>query len=228
MQTRLAALVSALSLLALGGCALNAPYTADLGTQGVWPPSPMVAKPLPRTLVVVVNPDKVADAFPVENTPHAVKGFRAFFEKSLQQTLAPYFEKIIFVASGAAVPAEPHIVANVHVDGIEADSHSSGRIVNAMLKMQWAFALRPSESASYLFSYADVAQSEVSYASGPGGGDGRYTLDTGCRQTMMSAMHGLLEGWTKRDVHGKLRDFVEAGSAPTPAPTETAGKAWDI
>jgi hypothetical protein len=174
-------------------------YTVDLHARTVQASPPMIAKPLPRRLLLVVDPQKVADTLPIAKWQQrgktaAVAGVQQYVAASLQKTLGAYFRDVAVVAPGFAEPSEPYVVADLRVDGVEARSIATGSLTYVILNLTWAIAVRPSEADEYLFSFAGVAPSAETYGS----------LEEGCDQMMRSALHGLLESWTEKDVFGAL------------------------
>ncbi|MCB9558222.1 MAG: hypothetical protein H6707_19050 [Deltaproteobacteria bacterium] len=211
-RVSLASLGALIAVSISGGCAVGfGAYTAKLRGQSVRTTAPLVARRVARKLVIVVDAQRLPDAFQITNIRHSVTGFRPFMQDSLKNTLSSYFDNIVFVEKGAAMPSEPHLVAELQMNGVEGYNHVAGRLTYTILKMQWAFAVRPSEAEEYLFSFAGVAASQPSYR----------TLDEGCQQMMQSAMHGLLSSWTKKKVHGQLRALDQQPTMPTKVPVNT-------
>lgn len=200
----MAAACSAIALVALlPGCAV----TADLTRNSVRPPTLMVATPIPRTLYIVMTPDNVADAFPIRNSAHRVVSFRSFFGDALRRTMQPYFTAVEVVSAAPASPPGSAVIADVRVDGVEARDLPVGNLVYTALHLQWAFAIRPAEASEYAFTFAGDGVSERAYGS----------LGEGFEQMTLSAIQGLMEGWTENDVFDLLRGAAApAGSTAAP------------
>ncbi len=179
-----------IALLFASGCAV----TADLSRNVVNPPTLMVASPLPRPLYVVMTPADVPDAFPIRNSPHSVISFQAFFGETLRRTLRPYFTDVVIVAERPS-SGEPCYVADVRVDGVDAHDLPVGNLVYTELRLQWAFAIRPSEASDYVFTFAGNGVSERAYR----------TLGEGFEQMTLSAVSGLMQRWTENHVFDALR-----------------------
>jgi hypothetical protein len=187
----LKALGAIVLLASLAGCAV----TADLTRNSVRPPTLMVATPIPRTLYIVMTPDNVADAFPIRNSAHSVVSFRAFFGDTLRRTMQPYFSAVEVVAAAPASPPGAAVIADVRVDGVEARDLPIGSLIYTTLHLQWAFAIRPAEDTEYAFTFAGEGVSDHAYR----------TLGEGFEQMTLSAVGGLMEGWTENDVFALLR-----------------------
>lgn len=194
----------AVLMLVVPACGL-VPYTANLTNRSIRPPSLMVARPSDRTLFLVIRPGRVADEFPIRNTPHSVTGFSSFLGRALRGTLDPYFRSIVVVERvPSSAAGQPHAVADVRLDSVESRPLTVGSYTYHALRMQWAFALRPGEADEYLFTFGGIANSEHQYR----------TLDEGCEQMMLDAMAGLMQGWTQENVFQRL---MRAAPPPGPA-----------
>jgi hypothetical protein len=191
-----------LTLLALAsaGCAV----TANLRNNSVRPPTHMIATPIPRTLYIVMAPDDVQDAFPIRNSPHSVVAFRQFFGDALSRTLRPHFRSVE-VVSVAPAPGTPAVIADVRVDGVEARDLPVGSLVYTTLVIQWALGVRLSESTDYAFSFAGNGASDHAYR----------TLGEGFEQMTLSAMNGLVQEWTDRNVFPGLAAAARAAGTET-------------
>lgn len=119
----------------------------------------------------------------------------------------PYFRSVQVVER---LPPDavntPHVVADIRLDGGEARDLTTGRLTYVTLRMQRAFAIRPSEASEYTFTFAGVANSDHQYR----------TLDEGCEQMMLEAVGGLLREWGQDEVFNGLVNAT-APSAPAPA-----------
>ena len=197
----------------LGSCAAL-PYTADLSAREIRPPTMLTSSPIPRTLFIVVRPDRVPDDFSIRDSPHSIRSFRGYFARAIASTLRDYFLDVRIVPSppSAAQLATtgPSAIADVRSDGIENRDLPTASYTYRVLRMQWAFAIRPAESDDYLFSYGGIGTSDHAY----------QTLEAGVEQLMLSAIAGFLEGWTEQQVFRAFRALPTPGSAaPTGAET---------
>mgnify|MGYP004398298105 FL=1 len=204
--------VGALCAMLLAGCLGGAASRqADLTGRSVAAPTMMVARPLPRTLYIVLDPMRVPDRVHVRQSQYSAIEFRTFFKRSLRTALAPYFQRILVVDSPPLDEPDPHFVADVRLDGIEMRPHGRLGYAQDVLQMQWGFAIRPSEADDYLFSFTGTGVSETEYSQ----------LELGFQQMMLSALTGLVSKWTEGDVFQHLIDATGGNAAPTPAPSTT-------
>ncbi len=184
-----------LLLLLATGCAV----TADLSRNAVNPPTLMVANALPRPLYLVVAPESVPDAFQIRNWGHSVLSFRAFYGEALRRTLRPYFNDVMIVTERPS-GSEPCYIADVRVDGVEAHHLPVGDLIYTEIRVQWAFAIRPSEASEYTFTFAGNGVSERAF----------QTVGEGFEQMTLSAMQGFMQRWTEEQVFNLL------GAQPAP------------
>ncbi len=198
---------ASIALWLVAGCGFGT-VIADLSQNSVHPPTLMVAAPIPRALYVVMTPDNVADAFQIRHSGHSVTSFRSFWGDTLRNTLRPYFTSVEIVSEPPPPSVGPCMIADVRVDGVEARDLPIGSLVYTTLYVQWAFAVRASESTEYVFSYAGNGVSDHAYGS----------LGEGFEQMTLSAMNGFMQRWTEDDVFSALRA----------ASMQTAGGETDI
>jgi hypothetical protein len=196
---KIALLLSALFLIV--GCGgpqnANGGYEANMTGITVQPMTMMVATPIPQTLYIVMDPAKVADDITIQNSKNTMIHFRQFFSDGLKKSLAPYFQNVEIVAPGFAAPTEPHVIADVKLDSIEARDFYAGGLTYVTLLMQWSFAIRPNQETDYLFSYSGVGSSDQTYA----------TLQEGAQQMLKSSLAGLLQGWTDKKAYQTLKEY---------------------
>jgi hypothetical protein len=193
MRTSLQGIVMG-CVLALSFTLVGCAVTADLSRNTVRPPTLMVARPSPRTLYIVMTTDNVPDAFPVRNSPHSVISFRSFFGETLQRAMRPYFAAVEVVSAPPVAAVGTAVIADVRVDGVEARDLPVGQLIYTTLHLQWAFAIRPAEASEYAFTFAGEGVSDHAYR----------TLGEGFEQMTLSAIQGLMEGWTENDVFSLL------------------------
>ena len=176
------------------------------------PASLLVARKIPRTLVLVVDPARVPDAISLhESTSFDPQGgerfqlleFRRFASRDLRDALASYFDKVEVVAAGAPMPSEPHVVGDVKVDRVQLHAVPAGGLTYTIIEMTWGLGLRPSEAADYAFSFAGEGKSSESYP----------TFEAGMAQLVESAILGLNQGLTEK---GGLDALQKALAAPEP------------
>ena len=174
------------------------------------PPSLMVARKSPRTLLLVVDPARVPDRLgPLKWDLGTVEvaDARLFVSRDLASALANYFEKVEVVAPGYAPPPQPHMVADVKVDS--ARSQVTGEFAFGVLT--WGVALRPSEMDEYLFSYAGKSQSDPARS-----GTAMIT------SMFENALTDFLKAYTDKDIHNKVMALPPPRDATPPA-THAAG-----
>ena len=158
-HTRIA--LAALALPALVGCAaMGGAYTANMASQKVQPTTLMTAKKVQRKLFVVVDPAKVKDSFQLSNSPHSVAGFHSFFKASLNEALVGEFDSVEFVAPGFSAPSDPHLVADVKVDG--SNLVVSSKEVAQPVAVRYAYTNRP--LGVYLYNSAGLPASPFTTA----------------------------------------------------------------
>ncbi len=194
------------------GCGASARQRQhDLTGRSVATPTLMVNRPIERKLYLVMDPQQVPDTVMIRRSNHSATGFRAFLTRSLRAALGHYFRGIAVVEAPPAV-AEPHVVADIRLDRVEVDSTTTpGR---SRLKMQWAFAVRPSEVEDYVFSFAGQAASEaVNYD------ESEVAFERGFEQMLLSALTGLIEKWTSEDVFPNLKAVIRAAGESEPERT---------
>ena len=217
--------------LALAGC-LGSHYrpTYSMADVQAKPASLLVARKIPRTLVLVVDPARVPDAVALhESTSFDPQGgehfqlleFRRFVSRDLRDALASYFDKVDVVPSGTPMPSEPHVVGDVKIDRVQLHSVPAGGLTYTIIEMTWGLGLRPSEAADYAFSFAGEGKSSESYP----------TFEAGMAQLVESAILGLNKGLTEKGGLEALQKALAAPeaakepAAPEPAKDKPAPKA---
>jgi hypothetical protein len=201
-------------------------YQANMANVVAKPPSFQVAKPVPATLYLVLDPAKIQPTYVVHSERRhltlSISDYRLFVSRDLRGAMKPYFERVEVVGPADPRPATPHVVADVKIDNMEMkDQAISGDVqfVSTRLVMTWAFGIRTHDADEYLFSFAGTATST----------DTSNGTEDYVRQTVESAISGLLEKWGQADVHAKLLAWSRQKSAPSagtpaPAPTPAAAK----
>lgn len=175
-------------------------------------PTLLVAKKIPRTLYIVLDPTRVPDdvdmsvSHPLFKREIHVGDFRLFVERDLKMALEPYFEKVVVVRTSAAIPDVPHIVADVKVDKVHTGAKQGGMSLYLPQEITWSFALRPSEESNYLFSYAGTSANSGQYPS----------FIEGLAEMIEVAITGMLKKWTEDDGIEKLRNYQapQPGTSP--------------
>jgi len=184
------------------GCATG-PSTHSVKSLQLKPPSLMIARKSPRTLFIVLDPARVPEtAGPLKwdlGTPH-ITDLHEFVRRDLVTAMANYFERVEVVAPGFAFPVQPHVVADVKVDG--ARPLVVGQF--ALAEFTWGFALRPSEADDYLFSYAGTSRSEVS-----------RSANAMIQSLLENAITDFVKAFTEKEVHQKLLQ-LPSHAAPVP------------
>ena len=206
----------ALACFALtAGCAGSGNYTRSVyGTVGGYsmrnvhatPPSLMVAHKIQRPLYIVLDTSKVKDSWPLETAACATGAsgcerfnlteLQEFVRRDLRAAMANYFSRVEVVESPQALPATPHVVADVKVDDIRLNALVRGYLTYQLIEMTWGFALRGSDQQEYAYSFAGTASSNDSYP----------TFEAGCAQLVENAIPAMLKKWTEGGGIEALRD----------------------
>lgn len=211
--------------VALAGC-FGSHYrpTYTMADVQAKPASLLVARKLPRTLVLVVDPARVPDAVELNAStsmdPQGGERFRLlelrrFVTRDLRDALANYFDKVEVVSAGNPMPSEPHVVGDVKIDRVQLHGVPVGGLTYTIIEMTWGIGLRPSEAQDYAFTVAMEAKSSESYP----------TFEAGMAQLVESAILGLNKALTEK---GGLA-AIEQAMAPKEAPAadKPAEKAAD-
>jgi hypothetical protein len=194
--------MNANAALLLGLLALTTTACGASGASGVYkqsysltnaqakPASLLVAKKIPRTLYLVLDPARVKDSWEMhgDGGHFALKEFQAFVRRDLKDAMQTYFERVEVVKAGDPIPAGPHVIGDVKVDKVALHDLNTGRLTYTAIEMTWSFAMRPSESQDYAFSFGGTATSSESYP----------TFEVGCAQMIESAIGGMLTKWTEK------------------------------
>ena len=203
--------------LLMAGC--GGPSEISLRAFEVRPPGLMISQKSPRTAYLIVEPRNVPTSLPVL-VGGADRGGRIidldmFVARDLKQALSAYFTDVRVVAAAPADP-KPHVVIDVRLDRIEVvqnqrrtarpDEKTFGQraamaagiettVERGAAVMNWAFALRLSESKDYLFSFA---------AESPGhtGEDPSFVF----RSMFETAVGQLLQAYSEKKVHQAVLD----------------------
>jgi len=191
---------------------------ADMAGVTIQPMTMMVAKPLPQTLYIVMDPAKVADDIAITKSPMTLTHFRGFLGDGLKKSLAPYFQNVEIVAPGFTAPKEAHVIADVKLDGVEARQFNAGQMIYTTLLMQWNFAIRPNQETDYLFSYSGIGNSDTTYTN----------LTEGVQQMLKSSMAGLLQGWTEKNAYQTLKEYYDKDAAPAEMPDSNEPASTDL
>jgi hypothetical protein len=193
----------ALGLALVTGCggAGTQAHQANMAKVVAKPPSFQVATPVPATLYLVLDPNKVSDAYHLtserRNFTLDISEFRLFVSRDLKGVMQPQFAKVEVVGPNDPRPNLPHVVADVNIDNLELKDEAlegAVKIVSTRLVMTWAFAIRTNDAQEYLFSFAGIASST----------DTSNGTEDFVRQTVESAISGLLEKWGEGDVRQQL------------------------
>ncbi len=217
----LVSLLAVASVFTLVGCASSSSSkgakTSSSGSGSGWPtrsmseieispPKLMVAKKIERPLVMVLDPKQVADVQgPVKwgFNRYEITEFHLFVERDLKGAMETFFSDVRVVSAGEPLPDGPIVVADIRVDRLEAQI--IGQV--ALAELTWAFALRPVESETYLFSYAGTSSSEP-----------RRSAKKMVGSCLERAITDMVTAWTDKGVTQALR---ELGS---PADLEATGE----
>lgn len=211
-------------VLGLSSCAAGNYVRSAYGTQGGYslanskpkPPSVMVARKIERPLYIVVDAAKLKDSWPMETAACATDSMgcerfnlldvQQLARRDLKNLMGQYFSKVEIVASAAALPPTPHIVADVKVDDIRLNGLVRGRLTYQLIEMTWGFAMRPSEAQDYAFTFGGTASSADSYP----------TFEAGCATLVENALAAMLKSW----VEGQgVEKFLSLPAAPAAGST---------
>jgi hypothetical protein len=107
-----------------------------------------------------------------------------------------YFSHVEVVTSPQALPATPHVVADVKIDDLRLNDLVRGALTHTLVEMTWGFALRPSQQDDYAYSFAGTAVSNDSYP----------TFEAGCATLIENAIPAMLKKWTEEGGMAALRD----------------------
>jgi hypothetical protein len=214
VTTRALALVT-LFTLPLAACGGSRNYARSAyGTQGGYsmknvkakPLSLMVAKKVARPLYIVLDSARVKSEFELETAGCAVArpdcerfklmDVQSFVTRDLKSTMETYFTSVEIVPSAAAIPAAPHVVADVKIDDIRLNGLVRGPLTYSLIEMTWGFALRPSEQTEYSYSFAGTAASNDSYP----------TFEAGVATLVENALPAMLKKWTEEGGFDRMRD----------------------
>jgi hypothetical protein len=219
MTTLRAVLVAA---LCLSGCASGNYVRSAYGTEGGYslanakpkPPSVMVARKIERPLYIVLDAAKLKDSWALETAACATDSMgcerfkllevQLLARRDLKNLMEQYFSKVEIVASAAALPQTPHIVADVKVDDIRLNGLVRGRLTYQLIEMTWGFAMRPSEAQDYSFTFGGTASSADSYP----------TFEAGCATLVENALAAMLKSWVEGHGVEKFQSLPAAPAAP--------------
>jgi hypothetical protein len=175
------------------------------GTQGGYsltnvqakPASLLIAQKIERPLYIVLDPARVKKTWAISTAPCATHAAGCehfnltdvdqFVRRDLKRAMENYFSRVEVVESAEAVPATPHVVADVKIDDIKLDELVRGGATYAIIEMTWGFALRKNEASEYAYSFAGTAHS----------GDSYPTFEAGCAKLVEDAIPGMLKKWTE-------------------------------
>jgi hypothetical protein len=193
-------LIAVVAALLVSGCA--GVSKLSVSSMAVSPPSLMVAKKSPRTLLLVVDPAKVPVEVPVlvggEDRGGRITDVQQFVTRDLKKAFSTYFDNVVVAAPGQAVPPGPHAVADVkleRVEVIQTAHRTSGSMTYTAgaAALTWGIGLRLSESDEYLYSFA-----------GESVGTPSESPDFVFRTMFESAITDMLKGYTDKGVHARL------------------------
>jgi hypothetical protein len=176
-------------LIATAACAHQGGATVrqvSFSGAQVAPPSLMIAQRIKRPLYLVLDPRRVADAWPVmvRGRTATVTDFQLFVTRDLKGAMQTYFDRVEVVRVGEPIPDDA-IIGDVKIDRIQIHDINTGRLTYSVLEMTWGFAMRPKEATDYAFSFAGTETSSEAYP----------TLVAGCAQMAESALSAMLSKW---------------------------------
>ncbi len=220
MQARMTAnasrpsLIVLVALLCISACGGGA-YTRSVhGTEGGYslanasakPMGHMVARKIERPLFIVLDPKRVKDTWQMETAACAAQSagcerfnlfeVQTFVTRDLKNAMLNYFSSVEVVDPATALPATPHVVADVKIDSLRLNSLVRGDMTHVLIEMTWSFAMRRSEQADYSYSFAGTAVSNDSYP----------TFEAGCATMIEDAIPAMLKKWTESGGVEAMRD----------------------
>ena len=169
----------------------------------------------PRTAVLVVDPQRVPESFPIlvdgKDLGWELMEMQLFVRRDLQKVFRNYFREVIVVDHGSAMPEQPHVVIDIKIDRIEERVTQRIRTSNMIsntgyIAMTWSLAIRPSESGEYLYSFA-----------GESGGTQGTDAALLYRSMLESAITGMLKGYTDKGIQEKIMQLPPPGAIPAAA-----------
>lgn len=171
------------------------------------PPTLMVAKKLDTPLYIVLDPARVKAEYAAPRFDKLLN-MQTFVTRDLAKVMGEYFSEVKIVSTASEVPKGQSVIADVKVDEFKQESVIKSGTGYTVLVMTWSFALRPTESEDYLFSFAGIAKSQPNHKS----------WDDAVTHLLENALTGLLDEWA---ASGAL-NALKAGSAK---PAEAAPNA---
>lgn len=196
--------------------AVNRPMEVNVPPLDIVSPRHLVAKKVPRELLLVLDPARVPDEYVIpqgEILQTNVHGLQTFVTRDLARTLGAYFERVTVVRPGFAAPAHAYAVADVSIDSLRiavikvaSVPDSSRQAAQVLGEMTWAVAIRLGEDDDYVYSFAGVSQGAYSITKGA-------DTQEAFRSLFEIALTGLIESYVGKDVHNviKARSVGAAG-----------------
>jgi hypothetical protein len=175
------------------------------GTQGGYslknaspkPANLLVARKIERPLYIVLDASRVKDVVPVATAACEIDAMgcerfnvfdaQTFVTRDLKQAMEVYFARVQVVPAGQPLPPGPAVVAEVKVDAFRLRALPRGSVTYQIIEMTWGFALRRTEDADFVYSFAGTATSADSYP----------TFEAGLGQLVEDAIPGMLKKWTE-------------------------------
>jgi hypothetical protein len=209
-QAPLRALI-ALATISLGSltfaCGGASNYSKSVyGTEGGYsmknvratPPSLLVAKKVELPLYLVLDATRVKDTWKLQTSACAtaspgceqfnVLDMHEFVKRDLRAAMQNYFSKVEIVSSSASIPkGAAHVVGDVKIDDLKLHALVRGMFTHQIIEMTWSFAMRRSQDADYIYSFAGTSTSNDSYP----------TFEAGCGQLVENAIPMMLKKWTE-------------------------------
>ena len=168
------------------------------------PPGLMVSETVETPLVLVLDPDSISDRKRVTNQamkPIDVHNIHSFVAEHLRPALTDYFDTVEVVGPDESIDHENYIVGHVRLDTLDVfvDSATDGyqTATRFLGKLTWSFALEPSGTESFLFSYAGTTRG--TYAPG-------HVSETSqmYASTFTAALAEMLESYIEKEVQQEL------------------------
>jgi len=163
----------------------------------------MVAKKLDVPLYIVLDPARVKAEYAVPRIDKLLN-MQAFVTRDLVTLMKEHFSEVKVVSSAGQAPKDRAVIADVKVDEFKQESVTLAGNGYTVLVMTWSFALRPSDSEDYLFSFAGIAKSRPNEPS----------WSAAVTDLLENALTGLLDEWASAGTVNSLKAWAAKSSAP--------------
>ncbi len=168
----------------------------DVNALSPKPPTIMVAKKLEVPLYIVLDPTRVKAEYTAPRVDKLLN-MQSFVTRDLSRLMSEYFSEVKIVSSATEAPKEHAVIADVKVDEFKGEQVILSGNGYTVLVMTWSFALRPSDSEEYLFSFAGIAKSKPNEPS----------WNVAVTDLLENALTGLLDKWASAGAINSLKEW---------------------